>query len=350
MLQVGRAPSGLVVPAFNAPRSDIPLRADAMHLFAACDVNSDSVACSGDLDLTDLQQDGRLRLTLVDHNVPCNSQQNLITAVTEIVDHHDDTSGNLYGPDVAKRMAPVGSCATLVAEDFLDQKPIALEKNPDLVKLLLGVILLDTENLTPAAGLATDKDREVVDALGQLSDVDRDGLYRELRAAGYENAYNLLKGDYKDAPETKSGSRAGGSTVRESLENFLSQKYAREAVEEFSTEKDVDVFLVDCISFSDPEKKQQRRQLAIYCEDPQVRSQVVDFLKSQPSLALKDLPLDDPRMSGFEQQNAAVSRKEVLKLISAALMPTFKSFVDERASVEVARSFAEVWENILLCH
>ena len=346
-MQVGRAPSGLVCPVFNAPRTDIPFRADAMHLFEICNVNPDHVACIGEIDFNGLQSDGRLRLTLVDHNVPRESQRSLIPAVVEIVDHHDDSSGSLYSPDVAKRLHSVGSCATLTAADFLDQKPIALEKNLDLVRLLLGAILLDTENLTTAAGLATDKDWEVVDALVGLTDIDRDSLYRQLRAAGYENAYNILKGNYKDAPVTRSDARAGGSTVMMSLETFLGQKYAKEAVEEFAAEKDVDVFVVEFVFYSDPEKKQRRRQLVIYSENHQLRSQVVDFLNSQPSLGLMSLPLDDPRMSGFEQDDS-VSRKQVLKLISVALMPTFKYFVDEHSSVEAARSRAKVLENSLV--
>jgi inorganic pyrophosphatase/exopolyphosphatase len=335
---VGHGQSGLICPVFNALRTDLPIRADAMCLFDICNVNPDHVTCSGEINFNSLQSDGRLRLTLVNHNVPCESQRSLIPSVVEIVDHHSDNSGSFYGPDVAKRLEVVGSCATLIAFDFLNQKPKALEKNVDLVKLLLGTILLDTENL--AASLATDKDWEVVNALVDLSDMDRNSLYRQLRATGYENAYNLLKGNYKDAPVARSDIRAGGSTVMMSLETFLGQKYAKEAVAEFAAEKNVDVFVVEFISYSDPEKKTRRRQLVIYSENHQLRGQVIDFFSSQPLLQLMSLPLDDPRISGFEQDDS-VSRKQVLKMISAALMPTFKRFVDEDSSVEAAKRRAK---------
>lgn len=315
-----------------------------MHLFTMCSVDSSNVPCVEDLDLSHLLQDCRLRLSLVDHNVPCDSQRNLASAVMEVIDHHDDTSGNLYGPDVDINVVSVGSCATLIADNFLNQKLVGLEKNPDLVKLLLGVILLDTENLIALAGLATDKDREVADALCRLlPDVNPDVLYRQLRMAAYENACTLLKSDYKDAPNTKSDVRAGGSTIQVRWETLFGQKYAKEAVQEYATEMDVDVFLVDCISYSDSEKKQRCRQLVIYSENPQILNQVVEFLKSQFTLGLRELPSNDSRLLAFQQGNGSVSRKKVLMMISIALMPTFKIFVDERASVSVAKaSYAKV--------
>jgi inorganic pyrophosphatase/exopolyphosphatase len=331
----GPAVTDTIIPVFNAGRDQIQLRKDAITLFDECDMNTANVTCANDLDMDLLQQHSQLKLTLVDHSIPV--QKELVPSVIEIIDHHQDDSSGIYADSVKKQISPVGSCATLIALDFVNQKPVALEKNVDLVKLLLGAILLDTKNL--ATGLATDKDWEAVNALVNLSDLNRDSIYQQLQAAGYEDAYNLLKANYKDAPVTGSDAKAGGSTLMMSLETFLGQKFANEAVAEFAAEKNVDVFVVEFISYSDQQEK-KRRQLVIYSKNHQLRSQVIDFLNSQPFLGLASLPMNDPQMSEFKHDDS-VSRKQVLKLISAALMPTFKHFIDEHSSVEAVKRHAK---------
>ena len=80
----------------------------------------------------------------------------------------------------------------------------ALEESPDLVKLLLGAILLDTDNLSEITGIATEKDSEVVAVLSSMTESSCDDLFNELSAAKFDtsglSAYDLLRRDYKDAP------------------------------------------------------------------------------------------------------------------------------------------------------
>ena len=335
---------------FSTSRGDLPLRTDATKLFEECNVNTASVVCSDDLDLHQLCKDGQLKLTLVDHSVPSEDQRDLVPSVIEIVDHHQDDSSGVYGTSVEKSISPVGSCVTLIADDFLTYKREALEQNPDLVKLLLGVILLDTDNLSATTGLGTDKDHDVVAELSNLIDEDCDGIFSDLLTAKFDmsglSAYDLLRRDYKDAPLSTKGLRAGGSTVPESGMKFLEREGASSSLQQFYTEKSVDVLLVNYVFYADPEHQQRQRQIVLYCLDGKLLIKVSKYLAAENMLGLKKVSQSNPNIQLFDQNNITVSRKKMLSLISTAVsqedLPSFKSFVDEIAPIQTAEMMAQV--------
>ena len=91
-----------------------------------------------------------------------------------LADHHKDQWPAYL--KVRKNIEPVGSCCTLVTEKLL-----ALDLlDGQMVSLLLGSILLDTINLDPRAGRATDKDRNIVKQLQDKFPLALDELYRSV--------------------------------------------------------------------------------------------------------------------------------------------------------------------------
>ena len=344
---------------FNASRSDLPLRTEATKLFEECNVNSANVVCSSDLSLEELQTDGKLKLSLVDHNMPTEDQRDMVQCVVEIVDHHQDDSSGVYDESVEKTISAVGSCSTLVASDFLSHKRAALEENPDLVKLLLGAILLDTDNLSEITGIATEKDSEVVAVLSSMTESSCDDLFNELSAAKFDtsglSAYDLLRRDYKDAPSTENESTAGGSTVPESGTSFLDREDAADALQQFSGERGVDVLLVNYVFYSDVDRQERERQIVVYCPNDKLRVKVCKYLLADETLGLKEVGQEeqaDGHVRIFDQDNTSISRKKVLILINAALgqedIPSFKSFVDDIASVKTVQEVVQVG-SISLC-
>ena len=314
---------GLAVPMFNVNREDIPLRTEATWLLRDCDVNTVSVTCLGDLDLKELQSANRLAVTLVDHNVPAIDQWELIPSTVEIIDHHKDDTGDLYKRDVTKKIEPVGSCATLVAMDFLDQHPLVLERNHDLVKLLLGVILVDTVNLEPSAGRTTDMDLDVVKQLRKIIGIDQDRLYTQLQYAKFDitglSAYDLLCKDFKNAAPTASGVKAGASSIPESFGDFLQRTDSSDALGLFTKEHGLDLLLLVSVSFSDPEHRHMKRQCGVYSENETLRLTVFNYMKIEESLNLTAITTSNPNLSAFDQGDTTASRKHLLPLLNAAL-------------------------------
>jgi exopolyphosphatase len=336
---------------FPVPREDLHLRTDAIKLFEFCDLNTANVACSGDLNLPGLQQEDRLKLTLVDHSVPSLEERDVLPSVVEVLDHgrQDDGGSEEFDASVEKRISPVGSCSTLIADDLLNEKREALEENEDLAKLLLGVILLDTDNLSPTTGLATDKDRDVVVELAKLTDADCDGLFSDLMTAKLDtsglSAYDLLRRDYKDAPPSTRDIRAGGSTVTERNADFFIRKDAISSLQQFIIVKGIGLLLVDHVFYADSNFQQRQRQILIYCHDSKLCQSVSKYLAAVDMLGLKEISQHNPNIRIFDQANLVVSRERLLELISIALsqevLPSFKSFINDISSVQIAHRISQ---------
>ena len=133
-----------------------------------------------------------LSISLVDHNRIRSSLRHLDGKVVEILDHH---VGEGYHADAVPegsgarnvafrgRDALVGSACTLVAERMLQAGTATLDPSASLV--LLGVILLDTMDMSPEAGKGTDRDLAAINALLDRTDwsmLDTDSMEGSVRA------------------------------------------------------------------------------------------------------------------------------------------------------------------------
>jgi len=76
----------------NIPQEDFRLRTEVTHYLAECGLTShDLLTFRDQVDLATLRGEGRLALTLVDHNVQREEDAELEDCVVEIVDHHKRT-------------------------------------------------------------------------------------------------------------------------------------------------------------------------------------------------------------------------------------------------------------------
>lgn len=97
-----------------------------------CNLNQCFFLYRDEIDLNGLQATGRLKLTLVDHNVLAHSDAFLQSSVVRVIDHHK-RERQLDRRDVIE---PVGSCCTLVAEIVLG----LFDKDVLVCSLLYGKI------------------------------------------------------------------------------------------------------------------------------------------------------------------------------------------------------------------
>jgi manganese-dependent inorganic pyrophosphatase len=121
----------------------------------------------GLLTRTNVARAGRRRVILVDHNEVAQSADGVEeAAVVEIVDHHRIGDIETSAP-ITFMGIPVGATATIVANRYRD-----LDTDPPLAVagLLLSAVLTDTVLLKSPT--TTDTDRDVVDWLSGIVDVD----------------------------------------------------------------------------------------------------------------------------------------------------------------------------------
>ncbi len=303
------------VPVVNCPRGDFPLRTEAVYLFNALGVDVDSLVFIDEIDLEALHQAGRLRLTLVDHNILPASQEKYADAVDAIIDHHAD--GKRYAQAKPRRIEPVGSAATLVAEAMLQDRPGLVEAGP--ATLLLGTILLDTVNLAPAAERVTPKDKEIAARLGEVVGSDADDLFAILEVEKFNvsalGTGDLLRKDYK-AWDTPSGTY-GMSTVLTSLEDWIAKDPGLVCGLDSFLRSRCLACLVAMMAYTDA-TGDFRRELAVYAPDPAVTSDLTAMLEAS------NLGLSRIRPAGlaapeqavlYTQRNTSISRKKLQPLV-----------------------------------
>jgi len=296
----------------NLPRADLPLHPETVWLFGEAEVDPAARVFRDELDLAGAYAEGRLRLVLVDHNRLCPSQSAWEPAVEEIVDHHADEG--LY-PRARRRIAPVGSCATLVAERLFAAAPDLVNRTVGL--LLLGAILLDSVDLDPGAGRVTPRDREAAARLLSITGADRRALFERLQAGKFDvsalGTRDILRRDCKEFQEE--GLRCAVRSAPLSLRDWARRDPGLEAsFRAFARERGLGLLLVLC-SHVRPE---YRRELAVFSEDRSRREEVIGFLRGL-GLGLSPLDLPVGEVAAFDQADLRASRKSILPPLQAHL-------------------------------
>ena len=152
--------------------------------------------CLGLLKITDLSENNPKKVILVDHNEKLQSVDGLEEAeIKEIIDHHNLGSITTNNPINFRNMA-VGSTSTIVYNLFLERN---IEIPKDIAGALISGILSDT--LILKSPTTTDKDKEAVESLSSILDIDYNEYGLNMLKAGtsldgmsYED---VLYNDYK---------------------------------------------------------------------------------------------------------------------------------------------------------
>ncbi len=300
------------VPVAAIPRNDFKLRTEAVFLFSQAGIDVDSLFFADDIDPKALHADGRLALTLIDHNKPTGAYAGLEDAVVGVVDHHADEG--LFENASPRVIEPVGSAATLVARMILDQNKALLDSNA--AKLLLGTILLDTVNLDPEAGRVTPEDDAVAAELQKLGDKSRQELFDKVQQEKFNvsslDSPDLLRKDYK---EWELGNyRVGISTVLLSVQEWLRKDASlSDALSQYCTARKLDVLLA-MNAYTAPEFT---RELVVYCPDGSLRERLLGFLKnSDLELSPIESGKTDEATALFSQGNLGKSRKKLQPMLA----------------------------------
>ncbi len=134
---------------------------------------------------------------LVDHNemsqsIPGISEENIVG----VIDHHR-LSGLKTDKPLFVRIEPLGSTSTIIYK-IIKERGIDLEKKD--AGMLLCALISDTLNLTSVT--TTEEDREVLDQLSSISEINVDNLAKELFEAKSDfsdkSMEDLVTGDMKE--------------------------------------------------------------------------------------------------------------------------------------------------------
>ncbi len=311
------APHCSALPLIPIERPDFRLKTESRWVLAQVGIDEDRLCFLDDAVRSDSTLDqfmtGIKELALVDHNQLSVKFSTYKNKVRLIVDHHEDQG--LY-PKARRRIARVGSCATLIGEILIHRKDTPVPV--DLATLLLGAILIDTVNLDPMAGRATPRDRNVAGVLISLTGMDRDKYYQGICRAKSDIAdldtVDLLRRDEKTFQfgnllcSISSVPLCLDQWIKKDPKLVLNLETRRRAIQ-----ADILITMNTC---NTPEFS---RDMAITGKDPAL---LIPLLKMLSSNGLDLTPMhqttqeSDGNTLFFNQKNPAVSRKKLIPMLA----------------------------------
>ncbi|KAF9960662.1 Exopolyphosphatase [Mortierella alpina] len=352
--------NAIVIPFVNIDRQDLALRSDVIYLLASSNINTDHVFFRDELPQLEAilqRRPDQLSLFLVDHNQLAVGMSSLSAAkVVGVIDHHVDEG--LY-KDTAKirRVETVGSCASLIADEFLNRtiaydlkekdnqggqhkhsqdKPNWMEQS---ARLLLGPILIDTRNLNPEFKKVTPLDVKVAQQLMPYAGTNNcfTSIFDTIDAARRDTSklsfYDLLRKDYKEwvVNQTRSGETVlvGISSVNGVIDKYVKRDgkdVIQQAMDKWATKRGVQLFMVLFGEDLGPEHGGYKRQIIV---DPRSKS-LQDFsaqLKAVTELKLeRTTVVDNDKFvqrggMAFQQLDISYSRKQIWPLVEKLLTP-----------------------------
>ncbi|XP_053288808.1 exopolyphosphatase PRUNE1 [Pleuronectes platessa] len=308
----------LALPVMNIRQSELLLRSDVVFLLRQTGLSPDVLMFRDQLDLRVLHRDGRLRLTLVDHNVLPSSDSDLEGAVVEVIDHHLlEREPSASCPVVVET---VGSCATLITERIVQKAPQILDQQ--LAQLLYAAVVLDCVNMAPAAGKVTPKDSQYASMLENRFPTlpPRGALFQALQNAKFDvsglNTEQMLLKDMKAVSESLN---VAISVLYIPLEEFLQRADLEAELSGFCQRLGFDLLLMMTISFT--ERKEPIRELAMFSHNCTCSQQMSQYLEQARNPALNLCPISSPHphITAYQQGNTLASRKKLLPIVKAFL-------------------------------
>ncbi|XP_048748356.2 protein prune homolog 2-like isoform X2 [Ostrea edulis] len=310
----------LCLPVLNTQKSRFHLKTDTKFLLSKTGINPDCLTFKDDLDLHDLHQQGRLSLTLVDHNVLVGGDVVLEDSVSTVIDHRPLERKPSDRVKVVQDL--VGSCCSLVSGILLDCPEFTL--CPLTATLLLGTILVDTVNTSPEAGKTTLHDEEMLRRLTQIvPDLDKDQLYKDIQEAKNDiTALSTQEVLEKDLKCVVHGDRSVvTSSVPASLEVFLCRPDVLEAMGSVMHERKGQSMVVMTMHVN---KGVPSREILIFSQSEAETKKLAEFLKTNQEieLSLQPFTCDLKSSLAYYQGNVKASRKKVLPLVKSYLQVT----------------------------
>merc|ERR1719223_1716895 len=256
----------------------------------------------------------------------------LADKVTEIKDHHKDLGAHPKAFGAARNIAFEGDKATaasacsVIAEAYLESaqgQELLARDNGAAARALLGVILIDSANLDPAAKKVCPRDSAAAAAMMRIApSPGQPELFQMLDAAKFDGGFwdsltiqQCCRYDYKEF--TTAGKKYGLSSCLCSLDVLASKRGWAEEVTKRAGELDLFGVLTQVKPAGGGPAA---RQLMLYASDASLTQRAATFAQAynSPSLQLEPIPVAGPGgLQAFAQKNVGASRKQVQPCIGS---------------------------------
>ncbi|XP_005175679.2 exopolyphosphatase PRUNE1 [Musca domestica] len=308
------------LPILNIPRRDYPLKTEVHYLFKQYNIGDDLLTFRDELTEEFMKENN---LVLVDHHV-----SPVLKNAVAIYDHRPKDAMANFPENCDINIQIVGSCASLIAELFIQNNILGGEEQMAL-ELLRSAIVLDTVNFSEEAARATPKDVDICSKLESTLEIlnpsllPRADLFNNLVKARSDvsalTPAQLLRKDLKIITSKKDGNlKIALPGFPLPVQEFIMKSNASQYVQQFAEENSCQIILLMGM-YVKPEDNSVHRDLGlINIENATLFVDIKEKLEhsEEPKLLLK-LHEDCKFMSGvfYKQDNIKATRKHILPIV-----------------------------------
>ncbi|XP_076774347.1 protein prune homolog 2 isoform X4 [Arvicanthis niloticus] len=301
-------PGVLCLPVLNIPRTEFNYFTETRFILEELNISESFHIFRDEINLHQLNDEGKLSITLVGSHVLGSEDRTLESAVVRVINPGEQSDGELGFPE---------SSSSLVLKELLREAPELITQQ--LAHLLRGSILFKWMTMDPEL---PEKQEEILSLLEeQFPNLPpRDDIISvlqesQLSAQGLSLEQTMLK----DLKELSDGEiKVAISTVNMSLEDCLLHSNITSDLKAFTDKFGFDVLIL-ITNFASGE--QQRQQIAVYSQNLELCSQICCELEESqnPCLELEPFECGCDEILVYQQEDPSVSCDQVFLLLKEVI-------------------------------
>ncbi|XP_040602575.1 protein prune homolog 2 isoform X4 [Mesocricetus auratus] len=301
-------PGVLCLPVLNIPRTEFSYFTETRFILEELNISESSHIFRDEINLHQLNDEGKLSITLVGSHVLGSEDRSLEAAVVRVINPDEQSDGELGLPE---------SSSSLVLKELLREAPELITQQ--LAHLLRGSILFKWMTMDPEL---PEKQEDILSILEeQFPNLPpRDDIISvlqetQLNAQGLSIEQTMLK----DLKELSDGEiKVAVSTVNMTLEDCLFHSNITSDLKAFTDKFGFDVLIL-IANYSAEE--QQRQQIAVYSQNLELCSQICCELEESqnPCLELEPFECGCDEILVYQQEDPSVTCDQVVLLVKEVI-------------------------------
>ncbi|XP_077200858.1 protein prune homolog 2 isoform X3 [Paroedura picta] len=298
-------PDILCLPVVNIPRREFSFYAETKFILEELSIPESLHVFRDEINLYQLNNDGKLSLTLVNSSALTSEDKNLESAVVRIISPEEQCDGNLE---------LLESSSSIVAKEILQEAPELITQQ--LAHLLRGSILFQSIAMNPER--INEEQNEVLSKLEKKFPeiLPREMIISVLEEAQFHaNGLRIEKAILKDLKEVSDGEiKVAVGTLCMNLEDCLLHRNMTGDLKAFVDKYNFDVLVILASYLSGG---QEKRQIAVYSENMELGNQICCELEEcqNPCLELDPLEYGCDQLLIYQQENSLANCDEIFLLM-----------------------------------
>ncbi|XP_066113149.1 protein prune homolog 2 isoform X1 [Saccopteryx bilineata] len=303
-------PGVLCLPVLNIPRTEFNYFTETRCILEELKISESFHIFRDEINLHQLNNEGKLSITLVGNNSLASEDKTLESAVVKVINPAEQTDAGLEFRD---------SSSSLVVKEVLREAPELLTEQ--LAHLLRGSILF--KYMTMESEKISEKQEEILSILEEKFPTlpPREDIINVLQESQFSaQGLSIEQTMLKDLKELSDGEiKVAISTVNMTLENCMFHSNITSDLKAFTDKFGFDVLILLASYLS--EEQQPRQQVAVYSEDLELGSQICCELEEcqNPCLELEPFECGCDEILVYQQENPSVTCDQVVLLVKEVI-------------------------------